>query len=319
MEITQVKQNMRKPGETMSIEDFLENVAYQKLIKLLHETVGLDCNCYREEYLKRRLAVRLRATDTNTYRCYVRYLKKNPAEYNLFLNNLTINYTSFFRDSDVYAYLEKNILPKLFKSTEVRIWSAGCATGEEPYSLAILIHRLLGKELSNHQVTIFASDLDEDALAKALKGEYNKKQLKGLEYSLINKYFSGNGESYRVKDFVRPLIRFEKHDLMKTALHNGLDLILCRNVMIFFAKESQQQIHMHFWNALREGGYLVTGKSEMLSGEPSAKFSCVNVTCRVYQKSLANVGHRAFYDLGVAKKDTLNLNSPVRGQWIVVQ
>jgi chemotaxis protein methyltransferase CheR len=321
MNITQVKQNMGKQVEMTSVEveDFLENVAYQKLKRLLHETFGLDCSCYRDEYLKRRFAIRLRATGTNTYRRYVRYLKKNPAEYNLVLNDLTINYTTFFRDREVYVYLEKTVLPRLFKSTKVRIWSAGCATGEEPYSLAILVHKLLGKALSNYHVTIFASDLNEDALAKAVKGEYNRKQLKGLEDSLIDKYFSNNGASYRVKDFVRQLIRFEKHDLMKPSLRKGFDLILCRNVMIFFSRESQQQVHMHFYNALREGGYLVTGKSEILSGEPSKKFLCADVNCRVYQKSLAGGCCKSPYDLRVVKKDTLSLNNSAGGQWLVVQ
>ena len=306
-----------KSVEMMSVEDFLEDVAYQKLKRLLQEAFGLDCSCYRDEYLRRRFAVRLRATGTNTYSRYVRYLKKNPAEYNLILTNLTVNYTTFFRDSDVYVYLEKTILPRLFKSNEVRIWSAGCATGEEPYSLAILVHKLLGNELPNYQITIFASDLDEDALAKAVKGEYNKKQLKGLEHSLINKYFSNNGASYWVKDFVKQLIRFEKHDLMKPSSRKNFDLILCRNVMIFFSRESQQQIYMHFYNALRDGGYLVTGKSEILSGEPNKKFLCADVNCRVYQKSLPDIGCRLRCDLGVAKKDTLSLNNSAGGQWIV--
>ena len=319
MGVTQVKQKMGQPVEMMSVEDFLENVAYQKLKQLLHETVGLDCSGYRDDYLKRRFAIRLRATGTNTYRRYVRYLKKNPAEYNFVIENLPTNYTTFFRDRDVYIYLEKNILPKLFRSNEVRIWSAGCATGEEPYSLAILVHKLLGKQLSNYQVTIFASDLNEDALAKAVKGEYNRKQLKGLEASLIDKYFSNNGEAYLVKDFVKQLVHFEKHDLMKPSLRNGFDLILCRNVMIFFSRESQQQIHMHFYNALRDGGYLVIGKSEILSGEPNKKFLCTDVNCRVYQKSPASFGYIVSYDSGVAKADTLSLNNPVGGRWIIVQ
>jgi len=319
MDGIQVKQKTGKSGEMMAVEDFLEDVAYQKLKRLLQETVGLDCAGYRDEYIKRRFAVRLRATGTNTYRRYVRYLKKNPAEFNLVLNDLTINYTTFFRDRDVYVYLEKTVLPRLFRSKEVKIWSAGCATGEEPYSLAILVHKLLGKELPTYHVTIFASDLDEDALAKAAEGEYTGKQLNGLEASLIDKYFSSNGASYRVKDFVRQLVHFEKHDLMKPSTRKGFDLILCRNVMIFFSKESQQQIHMYFYNALRDGGYLVIGKSEILSGEPSKKFVCVDVNCRVYQKPLAGGHCRSFCDVGVVKADTLSLNNSAGGQWLVVQ
>ena len=301
----------------MPVEDFLEDIAYQKLKRLLRETIGLDCSSYRDEYLRRRLAVRLRATGTHNYSRYLRYLKKNPSEYNLALNDLTVNYTTFFRDSDVYVYLENTILPRLFKANEVRIWSAGCATGEEPYSLAIIVHKLLSKTFPKPKVTIFASDLDKDALAKAVKGEYSIKQLRGVEPSLIAKYFSKRGSLYRVKDFVRPLVRFEKHDLMQPSLHRDLDLVLCRNVMIFFARESQQQIHMHFYNALRAGGYLVTGKSEILSGEPARKFLCADVTCRVYQKSPSDVGFRVACDLSVARKDALSLNTSAERQWLV--
>lgn len=275
---------MEKSKNVEPINDFLERVAFHKLKKLLHENVGLNCDGYRDEYLKRRFDVRLNATGSQTYGKYVLYLKKNPEEYPLLLNDLTINFTMFMRDTEVYLYLEKALLPKLFASNPVRIWSAGCATGEEPYSLAILVHKILGSSAMNHQISIFASDLDKDALAKAAKGEYQKKQLNGLSDAMINKYFSKEGELYRVRDFVRGLIHFEQHDLMKAPLRKSLDLVLCRNVMIYFAKESQQSIHMHFYNALREEGYLITGKSEMLSGEPSRKFVSVDIKNRVYQK-----------------------------------
>jgi chemotaxis protein methyltransferase CheR len=297
--------------QSVEVEEFLENIAYQKLKRLLHETVGLNCDGYREEYLKRRLAVRLSATGANTYRRYVRYLKKNPAEYNLVLNNMVINYTTFFRDRDVYVYLEKMLLPKLLKSNKVKIWSAGCATGEEPYSLAILAHNLLGEKLPSGQVKIFASDIDEEALAYAVKGEYTRKQLIGLEDSLIDKYFLRKCASYRVKDFVRQLVRFEKQDLMNPSLRKEFDLILCRNVMIFFSRESQQQIHMHFYKALREEGYLVIGKSEVLSGEPSKSFICADVNCRVYQKPAAA------RSLCVAKTGTPLRNELTGGQLVV--
>lgn len=266
------------------VGDFLERVAFQKLKKLLQENAGVNCEGYRDEYIKRRFCVRLRATNSMNYGKYLIYLKKHPEEYELLLNDLTINYTMFFRDFDVYLYLEKTLLPKLFSSTNVRIWSAGCATGEEPYSLAILVDKVLGAASANHQVSIFASDIDKDALAKATRGEYQKKQLQGISEDLIKKYFAKEGEMYKVQDFVRRFIRFRQHDLMNESLYKCFDLILCRNVMIYFSKESQQHIHMNFYEALRGGGYLITGKAEMLSGEPSSKFQTVDVRTRVYQK-----------------------------------
>ncbi len=275
--------------QAQPVEDFLENVAYQRLKKKLQESVGVNFGGYRDEYLKRRMSIRLRATNTNTFGRYLQYLNKNPDEYGILLNEITINYTTFLRDPDVYRHLEYVILPKLFQYSPVRIWSAGCASGEEPYSLAILTHKILGSKLASHPVTIYASDIDKDALSKAAKGEYQEKQLQGVNRLMIDNYFTKEGSTYRVKDHVKQLIHFEEFDLMKPAAHTGLDLILCRNVMIYFSREGQQQVHMHFYNALRDGGYFVSGKAEILSGEPAEKFVSIDVKTRVYQKQLSKV------------------------------
>jgi chemotaxis protein methyltransferase CheR len=273
-----------------SLHEFLEHSSFQKIKRLIHESAGLSCAGYRDEYLKRRFEIRLRATGANTYSKYVTYLRKNPGEISNLLNDLTVNYTNFFRDTEVYVYLEKVLLPKLFHSKDpVRIWSAGCASGEEPYSIAILIHKVLGRTISNHPVTIFASDIDKDSLSKAALGDYQHKQLGALDQPLIDQFFTKEANCYRVKDSVRQLIRFEQFDLMKPTLHQNLDLILCRNVMIYFSKEGQQQIHMGFYNALRDGGYFITGKSEILSGEPYERFVAVDTHSRVYQKPPKNL------------------------------
>lgn len=270
--------------KTQSTSDFLENIAFQKLKRILQESAGLNCSGYRDEYLKRRFEVRLRATESPTYGRYVAYVKKNPEEVQHLLNDLTINYTMFFRDTDVYTYLERILLPKLLTAKAVRIWSAGCATGEEPYSLAILVHKVLGNRITDHSVSILASDIDKDALAKADKGNYQKKQLNNLSQLMIDKYFTKEGEIYKVQNFVKPLIRFEQFDLNSPSPRNDFDLILCRNVMIYFSKEGQQHVHMNFYRALKQEGYFITGKAEMLSGEPAEKFVPIDVKCRVYQK-----------------------------------
>ena len=276
---------MLEQTKAASLQDFFENAAFQKVKRLLQESEGLNCSGYRDEYIKRRFEIRLRATGTNTYCKYLAYLRKNPDEFNNLLNDLTINYTTFFRDSNVYEYLEKVLLPKLFQSkNSVRIWSAGCASGEEPYSLAILIYKMLGRTLNYHPFTIFASDIDKDALSKAKRGEYQRRHLSTMDPSLISQFFIKDAESYRVKDFVRGIINFEQFDLMKPVEHLNLDLILCRNVMIYFSKESQQKIHMGFYDALKDSGYLITGKSEILSGEPYKRFVVVDNQTRVYQK-----------------------------------
>lgn len=271
--------------KTNSLNGFLEKMSFQKVKRMILENTGVNCSGYRDEYLKRRFDIRLRATGSNTYGKYIVYLKNNPNEFKNLLNDLTINFTNFFRDTDVYTFLEKTLLPKIFTTSKpTRIWSAGCATGEEPYSLAILVHKVLKLELSNHPVTIYASDIDKDALATATKGEYTQKQLGNLDAALIDQFFTKEEEIFRIHSSVRQLIHFHEFDLMTKPIHQSLDLILCRNVMIYFSKEGQQQIHMNFYRALKDGGYFITGKSEILSGEPAIKFSAVNHQVRVYQK-----------------------------------
>ncbi len=265
-------------------QQLLENIAFKKLKVLLNDSVGLNCDGYRDEYLRRRFEVRLRATGNNTYSKYLLYLRKNPAEIDKLLQDLTINYSMFFRDTDVYIYVEKNILPRFFRAKTIRIWSAGCATGEEPYSLAILVYKVFGEVMAKRQVTIFASDIDKEALSKAATGKYQPHQLQNLDDSSLNRFFTKQDNAYVIKDFVKQIIRFEQADLMKPPLHQNLDVILCRNVMIYFSRESQQQIHRHFYDSLVDGGYFITGKTEILIGELYKKFRNVDVGARVYQK-----------------------------------
>ncbi len=271
--------------KTETLEEYLEKTALNKIKRLLCENAGLNCSGYRDEYLKRRFEIRLKATGTNRYGKYLVYLKRNPQEFENLLNDLTVNFTSFFRDADVYRYLERTLFPRLFQSrSPVRIWSAGCASGEEPYSLAILAHKILSKSFGNPSVTIYASDIDKDALSKAALGQYQAKHLGTMDQALIDHFFTREGDAYTVKDFVKRTIHFQQFDLMNPSPHQNLDLILCRNVMIYFAKESQQQIHLKFYHSLKEGGYMITGKSEVLSGELTQKFSTVDNVARVYQR-----------------------------------
>jgi chemotaxis protein methyltransferase CheR len=276
---------MLEQNRPEELSNYLENSAFQKVKRMIAESAGLNCSGYRDEYLKRRFEIRLRATGTGTYAKYIIYLKKHPEEFTNLLNDLTINYTTFFRDTDVYNYLENKLLPKLFLAKNpVKIWSAGCATGEEPYSLAILVHKILGKQLINHPVSIIASDIDRDALSKAQLGKYGPRQVSTIAPKMIEEYFTHEGESWTVKDFVKSILHFERFDLNNPSLHVNFDLILCRNVMIYFSKEGQQHIHMNFFRALRDGGYMITGKSEILSGEPAEKFTAMDYITRVYQK-----------------------------------
>jgi chemotaxis protein methyltransferase CheR len=289
-----------------SIQEFMEQMALQKIKRMIHENVGLNCSGYRDEYLKRRFEVRLRATGSNSYGRYIVYLRNNPDEFKNLLNDLTINYTMFFRDTDVYTYLEKTLLPKIFQASKpTRIWSAGCATGEEPYSLAIIVHKVLKQAITSHPLVIYASDIDKDALYTGIKGEYSQKQLTNLDSNSIEKFFTREGENYKISSSVKQLVRFHEFDLMNSPVHQNLDLILCRNVMIYFSKEGQQRIHMNFYKALKEGSYFITGKSEMLSGEPALKFVPIDQQVRVYQKPLNQT--RSINDISIETHSQLKV------------
>ncbi len=270
---------------TLATEDN-DNADFEKLKKVMHDGTNINFDYYRESYLKRRLKVRLMVTKTQSYAEYGQYLQANPNEFDLLVNDITINYTKFFRDPDVYQFLKETLLPELLSSSKswIRIWSAGCATGEEPYSLAILIHEVAKQQIENSKITIYASDLDKSALAKAESGEYDVRGIQGVDEKLLGKYFDFEDEVYRVKSFVKKIIHFEEQDLMTPPIRRNLDLILCRNVMIYFSREIQQKIYGHFYDSLRAGGYLISGKTEFVGGDASKKFIDVNPNCRVYRK-----------------------------------
>lgn len=264
--------------------DVFERASFERLKKLVYQKIGLNCDGYREEYIRRRFDIRLKETGTLTYSRYVNYLNKNPGEFDLLLKNLAINYTTFFRDLDVYLFLERTIFPALFSQPTVKIWSAGCSSGQEPYSLAMLALKVIEQRQYNCRVTIYASDVDKEALADAARGIYASNNLEGLERWMVSKYFIKEGNLFKVKDSVKALVKFGVQDLMKQFAYQNLDLVLCRNVMIYFSREGQQHIHMNIFNVIRPGGYFVMGKTESLSGEPAKRFKPFNVQCRVHIK-----------------------------------
>lgn len=264
--------------------DVFEKAAFERLKRIIKDKLGLNCDGYREEYVRRRFDIRLKETGTLTYGRYVNYLNKNPGEFDLLLKNLAINYTTFFRDLDVYLFLERTIFPALFVQPTVKIWSAGCSSGQEPYSLAMLALKVIEQRQYNCKVTIYASDVDREALADATRGVYGPNNLEGVERWMVSKYFLKESNLFRVKDSVKELVKFGIHDLMKQYPQQNLDLVLCRNVMIYFSREGQQHIHMNIFNVLRPGGYFVMGKTESLSGEPAQRFKIFNIQCRVHTK-----------------------------------
>ncbi|HIC94512.1 MAG TPA: protein-glutamate O-methyltransferase CheR [Anaerolineae bacterium] len=260
------------------------------LLEKVRRERGLDCRQYKINFLKRRLAVRLRARGVESYREYMRLLDEE--EYEKLFEALTINLSYFFRDGTTFEALRDKVLRPLLRekaergSRLIRVWSAGCAGGEEPYSVAILFHELLGGELKNWRVHILATDLDARALEKAKRGVYGEFSFRGMDPKYLRRYFVPlpQGE-YAIKPQVVALVKFERRDLIADPPPRRLDLILCRNVLIYFTREQQEKLLHKFHHALNEGGYLLIGKTEVLMGTAARLFKPLDPKERIYIKA----------------------------------
>ncbi|MBN1762562.1 MAG: protein-glutamate O-methyltransferase CheR [Methanomicrobia archaeon] len=277
--------------ETMVVNNEL---AFNTLKKKIWDRTGVDCSSYKDNYLKRRIDVRMKSKGFGTsYDDYTKFLEKNPDEYKALLNDITINVTEFFRDSETFNAFRNEVLPQVLsdkrnrKSKILRIWSAGCSIGEEPYTIGIILHEKLGLELNDYLVSIHATDIDENALKAARAGVYDAQALKNINKYQIPKYFDSDGNGkYHIKDKVKHLVRFNQHDLISGKKFSHFDIIFCRNVMIYFEKDFQSRLLLTFYNALNVGGYLILGRTETMPGAVRDQFLCVNTRERIYKKQM---------------------------------
>ncbi|HOL08461.1 MAG TPA: protein-glutamate O-methyltransferase CheR [Methanomassiliicoccaceae archaeon] len=210
------------------------------------------------------------------------------------LRDLTINVTQFFRDEAVFRALEDEVLPLLIYrkvkrgETSIRIWSAGCSSGQEPYSMAILMRELLGEEFDKFSVSIVASDIDEEVLESARRGVYVPRQVVNVNPTYLARHFTLVDGKYQVSPEIMDMVRFRNIDLFTSTAGSHFDMILCRNVVIYFTREMQERLYMKFHSSLRPGGYLVMGNTETLVGEAVHLFRPVRPRERIYQKADAS-------------------------------
>jgi chemotaxis protein methyltransferase CheR len=270
-------------------EDKNEN--FSLLLNKIFEDRGIDFRHYHQELLKRRVAIRVRANHVTSYADYLRVLINKPEEYDRLLEVLCINVSEFFRDSGVWdtlrVVLEREIRGRMETNNNFfRIWSAGCANGEEPFSLAVLIKEILAFEDRPFTVDINATDIDKKVLDFVRNPEYTRESLKNVSKYLLTKYFDGHGGNYRPKEELKKIITFKSLDLTSDALVRDVDLIVCRNVFIYYDRNLQEQILMKFYKALRPGGFLMMGKVESLILEAREIFQEVNIDARIYRKKI---------------------------------
>jgi chemotaxis methyl-accepting protein methylase len=246
-------------------------IGFAALLDKIVAERGFRCRSYKERCLVRRINVRLRATGAPTWEQYMRVLDADPREWDRLLDALTINVTKFFRNWEVWQTLAERVVPVLWArpDDEIRVWSAGSASGEEAYSLAALFHRhaeRLGEEYRLHRVKILGTDIDAASLTAAARGAYSPAAFADTPPELRARYFTGDVPAH-VRPEVRALVSFESRDLLRDPAPEGpWQLIACRNVVIYFDRESQEELFLRFHEALAPGGVLVLGKVETLLG-----------------------------------------------------
>lgn len=259
---------------------------------------GLDCEQYKAAYLKRRIGVRLRATGAGDYIEYVRILRRDPEEYTRLLDELTINVTQFFRDADVFGRIAGSVIPEIIETKRqsgrksIRAWSAGCSSGEEPYSLAILLLEALKGEAALWNVHVVGSDIDKGSLVKARAARYGEVSMpEGID---PGRYFSfeenDSGGAWLVNEEVRGLVRFERGDILEAGGRRHNDLVLCRNVLIYFAREVQGRVVRSLAASMQPDGFMVLGKSETLGQDVARMFRQVFPRERIYRPEAAQRG-----------------------------
>lgn len=261
-----------------------------ELLANLQKKFGKDFSNYRLSCIQRRVALRMSTLKLATLDDYMAYLTADPREIEQLLDTVTIHVTEFFRDVDVFDALAKNILPAIVSlklhspSRTIRVWSAGCSTGEEAYSLAILVLRHLRANGIDLSLEVYGTDVSADACAVAREGVYATRKLESVPADLRRRYFEAKGSECRVVPDVQRCVKFSVHDLFSPAPFSLLDFVVCRNVLIHFDHAVRNDVLMRFHAALVEQGLLILGKSEAVVGSALASFELVDPRNKVYRR-----------------------------------
>jgi two-component system CheB/CheR fusion protein len=279
-------------GEKMPTGPVVEtNAGFDNLLDFLKRSRNLSFHGYKRTGLMRRVQKRMEAVKVATYEEYQDHLEVHPNEFTDLFNTLLINVTSFFRDEATWNYLASQILPEILAnkapSGPIRVWSAGCAAGQEAYSLAILLAEALGREACQRRVKIYATDIDADVLTQARQASYDATLLENVPARWRSKYFIASGSRYVFREDLRRPVIFGRHDLIQDAPISRLDLLVCRNTLMYFNTETQSKILSRFHFALNEHGCLFLGKAEMVLNQGAA-FSPKELKHRFFIKNASH-------------------------------
>jgi len=277
-------------GNTVAEHDA---IALEPLLAKVYRDSGHDFREYKHGTIMRRLERRLHATGVRTYWAYMKFLDAHPEEYQRLADDLTIKVSSFFRSPYTFQQVAKLVLPELVackrKQIErsLRFWSTGCARGEEPYSIAIMLAEFLGHRLPDLDISIHATDISRHALKEAWAGVYSPKDTEGLPSAILEGYFTGSGEGYEVTTGIRQMVGFSYFDLASTTKPPflNLDCIFCCNVLIYLQKTLQERVLNMLYDSLTTPGYLVLGEVETPTSSLREKLECLDAKAKIYKKN----------------------------------
>lgn len=261
---------------------------FQQLLSKIAAERQFHCQHYKEKCLRRRIGVRLRARGLQSYAAYARLLDGDAREYEKLLDTLTINVTKLFRNWETWEAIAREVIPTIWHDMprDVMVWSAGCSSGEEAYSLAVLFHRHASTVREAHRlnrVDILGTDIDRESLTAAARGAFDDDAFTDTPAEIRASYFSATVPA-TVRPDVKELVRFERRDLIQGDVPKRLHLIACRNVIIYFDRATQEQLFVRFHSALEPGGFLVLGKVETLLGATRSLFEPVDARERIFRR-----------------------------------
>ncbi len=235
---------------------------YEKFKKDVLQLTKIDLNAYKERQMKRRIDTLIMRHKIKSYDDYVQAIRSDKKMFEEFVNYLTINVSEFYRNPEQWELLDKEILPKLLKKfgSHIKIWSAACSTGDEPYSLVMA----LSKHMPLNQIKIYATDIDKQVLDKARMGLYNEKSIAAVPNDLKKKFFTKIGPSYQIANEIKKQVEFKEHNLLKDPYPTDCHLIVCRNVLIYFTDEAKDEVYAKFNKSLTRNGVLFIGSTEQI-------------------------------------------------------
>lgn len=235
---------------------------YERFKKEIYTLTKIDLNAYKENQMKRRIDTLIGKSGAKEYESYVRLIRTDKMRFDEFVNYLTINVSEFYRNPDQWKILDQQIVPDLIKTfgTNLKIWSAACSTGDEPYSLVMALSR----HLPLSQIRIFATDIDKQVIAKAKLGLYSEKSIAAVPDDLKKKYFTQVGPSYQISSEIKSRVDFKEHNLLLDTYPSQVHMIVCRNVLIYFTEEAKDDIFKKFYSSLASQGVLFIGSTEQI-------------------------------------------------------